>query len=234
MLTHSSSFIFIAVGMITLPLSNNYTQVKFKLKAISVLKRFLNNLIRNNFFLYGSLIFMIIGLPAFFVLVANSSTLQAIFPNLAIRVERYEGLYNYSLGLSEDLWKGVIFDICFLLTSLTMIKFKDEDVYCYSWSITFLVNVIALFAFYYFLPAFGRLLFFLSGLSGFFYTIMFNSTKLTHKLNLFSSIIFMAIITKVLYFSYRMVRGGGGRIWSDNPLNANIFDYIEHLYAMFN
>jgi hypothetical protein len=237
MFTHSSPFIFIAAGMITLPLSNNYTQLKFNLKAMSVLKRFLNNLIRNNFFFYGSLIFIIIGLPTFFVLVANSSTLQAIFPDLAIRVERYEGAYNYSLGVSEDLWKVVIFDICFLLTSLTMIKFKDEDVYCYSWSITFLVNVIALFAFYYFLPAFGRLVFFLSGLSGFFYTIIFNSTKLTHKLNLFSSIIFMAVITKILYFCYRMIVGSRLSqyfIWSGNPLNANMFDYIQYLYAGIN
>ncbi|MDH6099444.1 EpsG family protein [Anabaenopsis sp. FSS-46] len=237
MLTHSSSFIFIAVGMITLPLSNNYTQVKFKLKAMSVLKRFLKNLIRNNFFLYGSFIFLIIGLPTFFVLVANSSTLRAIFPNLVSSVEHYEGLYNYSLGLTENLWKGVIFDICFLITSLTMIKFKDEYVYCYSWSITFLVNVIALFAFYYFLPAFGRLVFFLSGLSGFFYTIMFNSTKLTHKFNLFSSIIFMAIITKILYFSYRIIVGyrlSQYNLWSGNPLNANMFDYIQYLYAGLN
>lgn len=236
MFTHSSSFIFIAVGMITLSLSNNYTQVKFKLKAMSV-KRFLNNLIRNNFFLYGSLIFIIIGLPTFFVLIANNSTLQAIFPNLAIRIERYEGLYNYSLGLTEDLWKGVIIDIFFFLTSLTMIKFKDEDVYCYSWSIAFLVNFIALFAFYYFLPAFGRLVFFLSGLPGFFYTIMFNSTKLTHKFNLFSSIIFMAIITKILYFCYRIIvasRSGQSILWSGNPLNANMFDYIQYLYAGLN
>ena len=233
MFTHSSLFLFIAPAMIALPLSDNFTQVKFQFKTMRILKRFFNNLIRNNFFFYGSLIFIIIGLPTFLVLVGNNSNLQAIFPYLIVKIDRYKDSYNYLLGLSKDLWKSVIVDICFLLTSLLMIKFKDEDVYCYSWSIMFLVNLVALFSFYYFLPAFGRSVYFLAGLSGFFYTIVFNSKKLTHELNLFSSIMFMAIITKVLYFSYRIVAGslaGQSQIWSGNPLNANMFDYIQYLY----
>ena len=232
MFTHSSLFLFIAPAMIALPLSDNSTQVKFQFKTMRILKRFFNNLVRNNFFFYGSLIFIIIGLPTFLVLVKSSSILQAIFPYLSARLEFYND-DNYLLGLTKDLWKSVIVDICFLLTSLLMIKFKDEDVYCYAWSIMFLLSVVALFAFYYFLPAFGRSVYFLNGLSGFFYTIIFNSRKLTHKLNLFSSIMFMAIITKVLYFSYRIVSGslaGQYPIWSGNPLNANMFDYIQYLY----
>jgi hypothetical protein len=232
MFTHSSSFLFISVGMIALPLSDNFTQEKFQFKTMRVLKRFFNNLIRNNFFLYGSLILIIIGLPTFLVLIRDNDNLQAMFPHLYMRLKFYND-DSYLLGLSEELWKTVIVDICFLLTSLLMIKFTDEDVYCYSWSIMFLLSVIALFAFYFFLPAFGRAVYFLSGLSGFFYTIIFNSRKLTHKLNLFSSIMFMAIITKVLYFSYRIVSGslaGQSQIWSGNPLNANMFDYIQYLY----
>jgi hypothetical protein len=230
--THSGTLLFLCFSMISLFLKNNIQTENFNIKLINNLTSFFNKFIRQKIGFYGICFFAFILMPILFAFLKNDNSLiTSIFPTFSDRLEVYGE--NNSLGLNQDIWKVMIFDICFLLTSVSMINFSDEEVSCYVWSIMLLLSIACLAAFYYILPAFGRLTYFLSGLSGFFYTIIFNSNQLTHRLNLFSSILFIAIFTKIGYFYYVIVLSSfsdSSFIFNGNPLGANIFNYFEYLY----
>jgi hypothetical protein len=170
-------------------------------------------------------------------LLGNNDSVKEVSPRLASVILRYANK-NYLLGLSRDLWKGVFIDTLFLPLLLVKIKFNREPLVCHLWFLAFASTAISLAMFYFGIPAFGRLVYFLSGLSGFFYTFVLKSSNLSHKPNFFLFAIIGAISAKIVYFYYFLfsfLRSDGARyLWGGHVIQANIYDYIEYLLALHN
>lgn len=231
--THSSSLLFIVVGMIFVPLINNQERKKLPFKLIKKIRTIINKIFRKKLFFYVFFIIIFTALPILFVAFQNFSFLRQLFPIFSYKLLLYFARgEDFTLGLKEELWKVVIFDILILLPSVILIRPKNEKVSSFVWSVMFVLCMICLVSFYTVLPAFGRFIFLLSGLSGFFYTILLDSKQQINKLNIFSSLIFAAIFVKTLYFLYRVIRGFS--IWNGEPLRADIIDYIQFLWSMLN
>lgn len=231
--THSSSLFFIMVGIIFIPVTDNQKRKKSSFKLIKIFRKTINNFFRNKIFVYLFMIIIFSAIPILFLAIQNVSFLSQLLPvfsyKLLIYAERGD---DFTLGLTENLWKTMIFDILILLPSVILIRPKNEKISSFVWSVIFIFSIICLISFYTFLPAFGRLMFLLSGLSGFFYTIILDSKQQIHKLNIFSALIFLAIFVKTLYFLYRVMRGF--TIWNGEPLRADMIDYIQFLWSMIN
>lgn len=231
LMTHSGSLPFVLLGIISLKLN----KIIPRFKSITKLLFSIAKLVFSRTFLIFSLIVAVSILPVFFSLMqSNSSLLGNFFPYLEVRVVRYSTM-DYSL--SSELWKSVFLDLIFLLPVIFTINYRRAGRFCYTWSIAFLLLISFLISFYLFLPFVGRFIFFLSGLSGFFYTIIFDSNKITHKTNSTLAICLIAIVTKVLYFLYTNIKGSllfTSEIWDGTPVYANIFDYVDYfLKTMF-
>lgn len=236
--THSSSLLFIVVGTIFIPLINNQERKKSPFKLIRKFRIIINNFFRKKIFVYVFFIMILTGIPILFVAVQNVSFLSQLFPIFSYKFLHYvDKGEDFTLGLKEDLWKGVIFEILILLPSVILIRPKNEKVSSFVWSVMFVFSIICLISFHTFLPAFGRFMFFLSGLAGFFYTILLDSKQQIHRPNIFSSLIFVAIFVKTLFFLYRTVLGSlrnTSSIWGGNPLGTDLVDYIQFLWSMIN
>ncbi|WP_017292807.1 EpsG family protein [Geminocystis herdmanii] len=237
-LTHSSSLLFIVIGMIFIPLINNQETKKSPFKLIRKFRKIINNFFRKKIFIYLFFLIVLTVLPILFVALQNFSFLNQLLPVFSYKFLLYVNRGDdFTLGLNEGLWKRTIFDILILLPSIILIHPKDEKVSSFIWSVMFVFSLVSLISFYTFIPAFGRLTVFLSGLSGFFYTILLDSKQQIDRPNIFSFLIFVAIFTKILYFLYQTIFSSlqnTSLLWEGNPLGKNLVDYIQFLWSMIN
>ncbi|OBU76966.1 hypothetical protein [Cylindrospermopsis raciborskii] len=245
--THSSTVIF-TIPQIIVTMTITDQRVKHgKEDSISILKlvqsfqRWLKKLLLDRFVLYVALLtitlsFILLTKSGFIsntqVLLGSNAFVQEVSPRLATTLSSYSNT-EYLLGLSRDLWKVAVIDIMFLPLLLVQIRFNREPLVCYSWVLAFASSAISLLLFYVGIPAFGRLVYFLSGLSGFFYTFVLKSSNLFHKRNFFSFAIFGAISAKIVYFYYFLFSflrsDANPYLWGGHVIQANIYDYIEYL-----
>ena len=238
--THSSSVIICIPVIIFQIFQITFRNNKFNyvLNLFIYLKNKISKLLKNKY-IFAS-IFLLLTIFLYFVYfnLINSSYINELVPNFSIRVNRYsDSNIEELIGIDgTGLLRSLILDLFFLSISVMMLDFKKASLSCYLWCVVFISSILYLAAFFYVLPIFGRLMYLLRGLSGFFYTIPLESGKFNNQCNFFSAIIFLAIFFKILYFIYAIYLSSiqdKSPIWFGEPLYSNIFNYIEYLYHLF-
>lgn len=248
MATHSSSIPFLAIGIISSFIQESKVKTKNKFnsnqlfpflkKITSKIKNTTNKIIRNSVFTYILFLILVISIPVVLFMMQRYNTILAQLipiPGFGVTFNRYSDL-NSSVGVDQDFWKGMLFELLFLIPSVIILNFKKAGILSYSWSLMLLVSGIYLLGFYFIANFMGRFMFLLSGLAGFFYTIILDSNQLNDRGRLFANVILLAIFTKINYFLYRIIKSSfesSSSIWEGNPLGANIVDYINYLYSIF-
>lgn len=247
MATHSSSIPFLVIGIISsfLKESKFKTKDKFKSNQLFIIfnkirlkiKNTTNRIIRNSVFTYILFLMLVISIPVVLFMMQRYGDilLQLIpVPGFGVKIDRYSEL-NSSIGFDQGLWKGILFELLFLIPSVIMLNFKKVGMLSYSWSLMLLVSGIYLLGSYFIANFMSRFMFLLSGLPGFFYTIILDSNQINYRGHLFANVILLAVFTKVNYFLYRIIKSSfesSSSIWEGNPLGANIVDYINYLYGI--
>lgn len=240
--THSSSVI-ICIPVIlfhALQISFRFQNLNYNLMNLFIaLKNKISNSLKNKYVFTSIFLLLTILLYFVYLNLINSSFINELAPNLSARVDRYSSNnLDDVIGIEgEGLFRSLILDLFFISASVIMLDLKKASFSCYLWCVVFISSILYLTAFFYFeLPMFGRLIYLLRGLSGFFYTIPLESGKLNNKFNFFSAIIFLAIFLKILYFVYAIYLSSiqdRSPIWFGTPLYSNIFNYIDYLYNLF-
>jgi len=231
--THNSSLYFV-ISSILYTFTKDFRSVKLnflmKSKLLRWIQRFYSFIFLNSKFLYFIVILLIvlIALNSLAHIFDFLNYFEFVLPELVSRVNFYQENREYNLGLTEDLWKGTSFNIFYLsafiiFSNLNLRKINDSVLA--SWIITFLVSIVSLVGFYSSIPLLGRIVFFLTGLPGFFYVIIFSSGKLTAKANLASFILILAISTNTLYYLYRSIYG------SNDYIRESLFHYIKFIIS---
>jgi hypothetical protein len=239
--THNSTIFFSLPTIILSLLIQNHKD--YDQSRITVINKFLHLLrkrIRYLLFQKSFLLIFSISLPLLLLLILillqiTGNNLNAYSIYLA-----YSELSDYSLGLPEDIWKGAFFEIFFIGTSLFLIRIRHIENSSYLWLISFILSLFSLFLFYSGQFLFGRNIYFIAGLGGFFYSFIFLSGELNNysqkyflKSQPISLLLMSAIFFKSIFFIYKYITlstSGDTGSFGTGLLEMNLIDYFHYIY----
>jgi hypothetical protein len=244
--THRSSILFsIPIIIFSLLLTHRENYKKSRLQGISqiihLFNKYINKFIRNKLFLLILAIFI-----PFLFLRLSGNLFGGFLAGAYSSYEIYSQLADsgYKLGLNDNLWRSSFFSIVFIVIGLFMIKVREVRSSGYLWIVCFMLSLIFLIAFYFGFFLFGRLVFFLTGLSGFFFSCFFLPNRLDDSFQRYSHnkgksislLIILFVIVQSSYFFYRSTvqsASGASDSFGTGLLEMNLFDYFNYLYDYF-